>query len=41
MCVILSGADPRFSEWGSESGVDLKGWANPNIVSPKQGVWGA
>ena len=35
-----SGADPGFPEWGSESGVDIEGWAKPSIVSLKQGVWG-
>ena len=33
--------DPGFSEGGSESGVDIGSGANPNIVSLKQGVWGA
>ena len=38
----IPGADPGFSEWGSESGVDIEGDANPSIVSLKQGgVWGA
>ena len=36
LIMIGSGADPGFSEGGSESGVDLE----PNIVSLKQGVWG-
>ena len=38
---IKPGADPGFSEGGSESGVDIEGGANPSIVSLKQGVWGA
>ena len=37
----IPGADPGFSEGGSESGVDIEGGANPSIVSLKQGVWGA
>ena len=39
--VAKSGADPGFSEGGSESGVDIEGGAKPSIVSLKQGVWGA
>ena len=39
--IYITGADPGFSEGGSESGVDIEGGANPSIVSLKQGVWGA
>ena len=39
--LAVPGADPGFSEGGSESGVDIEGGANPSIVSLKQGVWGA
>ena len=37
----MAGADPGFSEGGSESGVDIEGGANRSIASLKQGVWGA
>ena len=39
--VMPAGADPGFSEGGSESGAYIEGRANPSIVSLKQGVRGA
>ena len=38
--VLVPGADPGFLKRGPESGVNIEGGANPNIVSLKQVFWG-